>query len=105
MLRKRKITIKKSKESQQLDEEIYDLREQGLSYKKISAKLSEKGKIINRQGVHQRHKKFIKANKEQLIKAIINLTTTRKATMKQIQQIAEYYGVDLEEMINSIDER
>ncbi len=96
----RKITA----ESEQLDKEIYDLREQGLSYKKIAEKLTENGTTLTRQRAEQRHKRFLKSN-QQLAKAILNLIITRKATMEQIQQIAEYYGVDLEETMNLLDER
>ena len=84
--------------------EIYNLRKKGLSYKKIAEKLTENGTTLTRQRAEQRHKRFLKSN-QQLAKAILNLMVTRKATMEQIQQIADYYGVDLEETMNSLDER
>ena len=49
-----------------------------------------------------RHKRFL--NEQQLAKAILNLTITRKATIEQIQQIADYYGVDLKKTMNSLEE-
>jgi len=92
-------------ESRDLYEEIYNLRDQGLSFKKISYKLEEDGKIISRQAVERRYKKFLKMNEQELARAILNLSITKKATMEQIQKIADYYGVDLEQTLNSLDER
>lgn len=47
-------------ERQKLDEEIYTLRQQGLSYKKIANKLKEKGITLSRQRVEQRYHRYIK---------------------------------------------
>lgn len=105
------------------NEQIYNLREKGLSYRKIAdelkrqgikissgtvgsrCKLIENGTVLTRQGVGQKHKKILKSNEQQLAKAILNLVITRKATIEQIQQIADYYGVDLEKTMNSLEER
>ena len=100
----KKVKRGRNKESQQLDKKIDELKVQGLSYRKITKKLEENGVEISRQGAEQRHKRFLKLNEKKLAKAILNLTITRKATMKQIQQIADYYGVDLEKTMNSLEE-
>ena len=44
-------------------------------------------------------------NEQQLAQAILNLITTRKATIEQVQVIADYYGVDLDKIMNSLEER
>lgn len=114
---------------------IYDLREQGLSYLEISKELkkqgiktstttviaickeiytlkgknapkSGKGKkkdtVLTKQTEKQGYKKI---NEQQLAKAILNLMITRKATLEQVKIIADYYGVDLEKTMNSLEER
>lgn len=80
------------------------MKEQGLSYKKIREELIKNNINMTREAVQDRLKRFLKANEEQLAKAILNLIITRKATMEQIQQIADYYGVDLEKTMNSLEE-
>ena len=90
--------------NRQLDETIHELKEKGLSYQEISDEIKKDGKILTRAGIAARHKKFLKISEQELAKEILNLTITRKATMKQIQQIADYYGVDLEKTMNSLEE-
>ena len=94
-----------SEESKNLNETIYNLKEKGLSYGNISDKLKENGISISRQRIEQRHKKILKFKEQQLAEAIINLISTKKATLEQVKIIAEYYGVDLEETMNSLEER
>lgn len=67
--------------------------------------LRAKGITISRQRVEQRHKRFQKYSEQQLAKEILNLMTTKKATLKQIQIILDYYGVDLEKTMNCLSER
>lgn len=45
-----------------------------------------------------------KENKE-LAKEILKLIKSRNATLEQIQIMAQYYGVDLEEVMNTLEER
>lgn len=46
-----------------------------------------------------------KCNDQQLAKMILNLITTKKATLEQVQEIAQIYGVDLEKVMDSLEER
>lgn len=94
-----------SEESKELDELIYNLREQGLKYKEILNEVKESSEISTKQGVAQRYKKVFRHKEEQLAKAILNLALTRKATIEQIKQIADYYGVNIEKTLNSLEER
>ena len=41
----------------------------------------------------------------QLANGIINLIETRHATIEQIRIIGDYYGVDVEEVLNSLNEQ
>lgn len=42
---------------------------------------------------------------QKLAKMILNLIFTRNATLEQIEQMADIYGVDLEKIMNTLDER
>ena len=42
---------------------------------------------------------------QKLGKMILNLIVTKKATIDQVKQIAAIYGVDLNKVMNSLDER
>lgn len=95
----RSLTVKRTDKSKKIDEEIYYMVENGLSYTETSKILTEKGTKMGRERVAQRYRRTVKATNQQLIKAIMNLIVTRKATIEQIQQIAEIYGVDLEEIL------
>lgn len=64
------------------------------------------GKNISTEGI--KNAKFVLSdenNEQQLAQAILNLITTRKATLEQVQVIADYYGVDLDKIMNSLEER
>ena len=93
-----------SKESKELNEKIYALKEQGLTYRKISEHLAEDGTFLSRQAIDQRYKKTLGLKEKQLAKAILKLITTKKATLEQVKIIADYYGVDLEKTMNSLEE-
>ena len=116
-------------------EQIYILREQGLSYSAIAEELekqglkiaimtirrkckeiySEKGKIEPKAVRNKKNdavptepiekEEYKKINEQQLAKAILNLMTTRNATLEQVKIIADYYGVDIEKTMNSLEER
>lgn len=65
-------------------------------------------KII--RGIDEKYEKNISGlvkryDNQRLAKMILNLVVTRNATMEQIQKMADYYEVDLEETMNSLDER
>lgn len=96
----RSLTVKRTNESKKIDEEIYYLKEQGMSNKEISKILTQNGTKIGRERVAQRYRRALKVTNQQLVKGILNLIVTRKATIEQIQQIAEIYGVDLEETLS-----
>lgn len=97
----RSSTVKRTEKSQETDEKIYSLKEQGLSYLKISKILTADGEKMTRERVAQRYRRVSRLTKEQLAKSIINLVATRNATVEQIEQIAELYEVDLEEVLST----
>ena len=96
----RSLTVKRTDKSKQIDEEIYYMIENGLSYTETSKILTEKGTKMGRERVAQRYRRAVKVANQQLVKSIMNLIVTRKATIEQIQQIAEIYGVDLKETLS-----
>lgn len=56
--------------------------------------------------VKRSDKKYMdKYNDKELAKMILNLITTKKATLEQVQEIAQIYGVDLEKVMDSLEER
>ena len=94
-----------TKKSKRLDEKIYNLKEKGMSYKGIQEKLKKEGHDLSTDSIGKRYRRKFNCNAEQLSKLILNLMTTKKATLEQVEKIAEYYGVDLEKNLNSIEER
>ena len=85
-----------------IDDEIVRLRQEGKSFRQIGKMLPDKKKR-SRQAVHARYNKTIKKDNQKLAKEIMKLTTTKNATVEQIEKIAEYYGVDLEESFRTIE--
>ena len=68
---------------------IKKMKKQGIEIpKRIPKKVKEQNKKIDRQ----------------LALGIINLIKTRHATIEQIKAIGDYYGVDIEEVLNSLDD-
>lgn len=97
---------RRSDASREIDAQICKLREEDrLKYKEIAKELEKKGIVMTRQRVEQRHKRFSRIDKKQLAKIILSLKQTKNATMEQIKQIADYYGVDLEKTMDSLEER
>lgn len=124
-------------ENQELNETIYEMREKGLSYREIAKELELQEITVSIMTICRRCKELYelkgknepkvkvgrnkkndavpteqtekegdkKINEQQLAKAILNLMITRKATLEQVQIIADYYGVDLEKTMNSLEER
>ena len=102
-----------------IKEKVYELREKGLYYREILKDLELQGIQISESSVRKICRELYslndeieseeKENKEvseqQLSKAILNLITTRKATLEQVKVIADYYGVDLEKTMNSLEEQ
>ena len=50
------------------------------------------------------NEEFRKETDKKLIEGIINLAITRKATAKQIEEIAKYYNVDIDEVLKGLEE-
>ena len=94
-----------TEESKKIDEMIYNLVQQGKKYGEIKEELSTKGITMGNERIRQRYERKKLQTQKDLAKMILNLITTKKATLEQVQIIADYYGVDLEETINSLDER
>ncbi len=91
------------KELDEIDNKIIEGLSEGLSKSEIAKKIN-----MSKAGINYRTKKMQKNDKkksEELVKGIMNLIKTRNATMEQIKIIANYYGVDLEETFNLLDER
>lgn len=97
---------------------IYELRKQGLTYTQIKQKLDEQGYEIGRQllawickeifmekGEKEPNLYKKEKNDKEIARSVLNLMVTRKATLEQIEKIAEYYGVDLEKTMESLEER
>lgn len=93
-----------TEESKEIDQIIYNLVQGGKKYKEVQEDLYQKGIIMSRERIRQRNKRGNVASKKKLANMILNLMVTKKATFEQIQEIADYYGVDLGEAINSLDE-
>lgn len=81
-----------------------DIKDYFLQTKKI--KWTEEQETIIDESIKRvkRSDPMIKDN-QQLAKMILNLVVTRKATIEQIEKIAEIYDVDLGKVMNSLDER
>lgn len=64
-------------------------------------------KIIGDKKVEKENKSNLieQCDEKELAKMILNLIVTRKATLEQVEKIAEIYGVDLGKVMNSLDER
>ena len=96
-MREKRIEIPKNKKKRKITDKdiiIIDNINKGMSQSEISRELN-----ISREAVS---KKVIKQfNSKELANAIIKLKEAKKATPEQIQIIADYYGID----INEIDER
>ena len=88
-------------DDREFEETIYDLKRQGFRYKEIVERLDNK---ISKKKVIYRYNKA-KESKQELAKAILQLMKTKHATLEQIQIIADYYGVDLEKTMDSLEER
>jgi len=86
------------------EDEIYDLRKKGYSYLKIANKFKEDGIQVSTETIRRKYKKVL-IEEQKLAKLILNLTQSRHATLEQIKVIADYYGVDLNRTLNSLEER
>lgn len=101
----REITVKRTDESKRIDEEVYYLIENGLSYRERSRELEKQGIKMGRERVAQRYRRVSRITNQQLVKGIMNLVISRNATVEQIKQIAELYGVNLEEVLSPNDDK
>ena len=101
------------------DEELYNLREQGLSYRKIEKKLQEKGIKVSFEAIRSRCKKVYETKNEKDVKKskqntvnlnaindkgrirknLLKLKDTKNATDEQISQMAKMYGIDINEKV------
>ncbi len=88
------------------DKEIYEQRLKGLSYNAIADYFKEQGKEISLDTVRLRCKKIRaeklkeenrEVNEETLREGILKLKETKGATDEQMEQIAEVYGISLDE--------
>lgn len=88
----------------EIEEKIYKLRKEGLTYREITEVLSRDGRKMTKENARMKYLKVI-SSEQQLAKGIVNLIKTKHATLEQIQIIAEYYGVDLNRTLNSLNEK
>lgn len=87
------------------DEELLTLRNSGMSFNQISKHFTSQNRPITSSSISVRLNDIPKKQNKHLAKLILNLVETRNATTEQIQKIADLYGVDLEETLNSLEER
>lgn len=81
-----------------------DIKEYFLQTKKVEWSENEIEVIDDAIGRVKRSDPITRDN-QQLAKMILNLIVTRKATIEQVEKIAEIYGVDLGKVMDSLDER
>ena len=89
--------LKEKTELDDIDKEIIKYLGEKLTQQKI-------GEIVGLSGgaVTQRKKKIIRIINTKLAKEIVKLVSTRRATIEQIRIMGEYYGVDVEEAIQTL---
>lgn len=78
------------------------LREKGMTYKSISDYYNGN---FSPPSVSKRLEKYNKEQNKNLAKMIFKLARTRNATTRQIKTIADLYGVNLDKILNSLEER
>ena len=81
-----------------------DIKEYFLQTEKVEWSKNEI-KVIDEAIGRVKRSDPIARDRQQLAKMILNLIVTRKATLEQIEKIAEMYDVDLGKVMNSLDER
>ena len=84
--------------------EIDNIISKGLADGKTQTAIAEE-LGISQQRVSQRKKKIVQRDNQKLAKMIVNLIFTKHATIEQIRLIGDYYGIDVEEVLNSLDEQ
>lgn len=77
------------------------LRKNGMKYKSISKYYNG---FISPQSISKRLEKYNETQNKHLAKIILNLVETRNATTEQIKTIADLYGINLGETLNSLEE-
>ena len=107
---KKEPETERKKTIQVSNQEIYELRQKGLSYGQISKFFMEQGMEITREAVQQRYRTMSKKlsiisesiegktttrDENFLREQILKLKETKGATDKQITEIAKIYGIDL----------
>lgn len=111
-VRKRCITMYESRNERvptirykisKVDTDIYNLKGQGLDNEEIARRLNIEG--IKDEEIEQRYNKMETYKKKDFAKIIIDFMVERKMTVKQMKKIAESYGIDLENSLNSLEER
>lgn len=96
---------KQTEESREIDQVIYNLVQEGKKQVEVQKIFYKNGIELTKQSISQRYKREFNLNQKKLANMILNLMITKKATLEQVQVIADYYGVDLEETMDSLDER
>ena len=80
-----------------INKQIIDGLDNGLNQSEIARNIG-----VTRQAISERKKLIDKEINKRLAKQIVKLIYTKHATIEQIKIIGEYYGVDVEEVINSL---
>ena len=68
-------------------------------------KMMPDNKQRTKQEIQRRYARTVKLTSKQLANEILKLTTTRKATIEQVKVLADYYGIDLDGVLNSLEEK
>ena len=96
---------KQTEESKEIDQVIYNLVQEGKKQLEVKDILYKNGIVMSKQRISKRYKREFNLNQKKLANMILNLMITKKATLEQVQAIADYYGVNLEETMDSLNER
>ena len=90
----------KRTENDELDNRILEVLEEGKSQSEVSKELG-----VPYSTVSKRIKKMDERENQKLAKMIVNLINTKHASVEQVRIMGEYYEVDVEEALRSLDEQ
>lgn len=104
--------IKEKPVKKEVRNEIVKLANQGVSCGEIANKIGINpitvARVLRRTKDFEIKKSIVGAGKEKIAKAVFNLIESKNATKEQLEVIAEYYGIELKDVLNVakyIDER
>ena len=96
----RKKDLHKSMKISETDNIILEELKKGTTQSEIARNMG-----VSKQAINYRKKKLDMIENQKLAKIIVNLIYTKKATIEQVKIIGDYYGINIEETLNSLDEQ